>query len=256
MKYLLLILSTMSSLLSHCESSGQALPSLPHSDSLGTGLLQISFLEKIPLYVSAEATQPFDTLTIKQKKDGSYAFLTKVLHKNFAPFRVFEGDTYEGGRRHISMGLIHFPADLQLRVIKATDTHFQIVINEKEKLTCFIRINPAYTMYHKLFEMQGNVSKTGPRWYVYESWENLLKRVYIVHVPKDSPVFESPGGKRIPFPQTNDGCDDCFHIGEMKGDWAQLIDRQDYDRKKKPYGWVQWRNAQTLQVTYMEFGYE
>ncbi|MBC9929896.1 hypothetical protein [Chitinophaga qingshengii] len=254
MQHLLLILSTMFSFFSDYQGHGPALPSLPHNDSLGIGLLQVSFIEPIPLYASAEATQPFDTLVIKQKKDGSYAFLTKVLKKNLAPFRLFEGDTNEGGRRHTNMGLIHFPPELQLRVIKATSTHFQVVINEQEKLTVFIRINPAYTMYHKLFDRERNASKTDPRWYVYETWENVLQRAYIVHIKKDIPVFESPGGDRIPFPKLEDGCDDCFHIGEIKGDWAQMIDRQ--DRKKKPYGWVKWRDAKTLLVTYMEFGYE
>ncbi|NML38030.1 hypothetical protein HHL17_12570 [Chitinophaga sp. G-6-1-13] len=246
------------------QQPGSALPPLARYDSLGTGILQVSFDEKIPLYANAGDKTPFDTLVIRQKKDGSYAFLTQVLKTRFTPYRLFEGDTYEAGSQHINMGLVHFPAELQLRVVEATKTYFRVVINEKEKLTCFIRIQSDYALYstmvqkdlHNSMPYNGKKTTYNPNWYLYETWENLLQRACIVHVKPDTPLFESPQGKRIPFPKREDNCDDCFKVGEVRGEWAQLIDREDYNRKKKTYGWVKWHNGTTMTVTYVEFLYE
>lgn len=264
MKFCFFMLSVLFSLSACGRQPGSALPPLARYDSIGTGILQISFTEKIPLYANAGDKTPFDTLAVRQKKDGSYAFLTKVLKTRFAPYRFFEGDTYETGRRHINMGLVHFSPELQFRVVEAAKTYFRVVINEKEKLTCFIRIQPGYAVYetmvqkdlHNSMPANGKKGTYNPNWYLYETWGNLLQRSAIVHVKPDMPLFESPGGKRIPFPKRDDSCDDCFKVGEVRGDWAQLTDREDYGRKKKPYGWVKFHNGQTLTVAYAEFLYE
>lgn len=264
MKFCLSMLSTLFSLYACCQQPGSALSPLTRYDSLGTGILQVNFTEKIPLYAHAGDKLPFDTLEIRQKKDGSYAFLTKVLKNRFAPYHLFEGDTYEAGRRHINMGLVHFSAELQFRVVETTQTYFRVVINEKEKLTCFIRIQPGDAVYetlaqkdlHNSMPVNGKKTTYNPHWYLYETWGNLLQRAAIVHVKPDMPLFESPGGKRIPFPKREDSCDDCFIVGAVRGDRAQLIDREDDSRKKKSYGWVKFHNGQTLTVTYVEFLYE
>lgn len=246
------------------QQPGSSLPALTRHDSIGTGILQISFGEKISLYANATDKIPFDTLIIRQKKDGSYAFLTKVLKNRFVPYRLSEGDTYESGRANIRRGLVHFPAELQLRVVEATPAHFRVVINEKEKLTCFIHRRADHALYNTLVQKalhnripnDDTKSTYNPRWYLYETWEHLLQRVYLVEVKKEIPLFESPGGHRIPYPEREDSCEECFRVGEVRGAWAQLLDRNDYQRKKKPYGWVKWHNGTTMDITYMEFGYE
>ncbi|MBC9912899.1 hypothetical protein [Chitinophaga varians] len=265
MKFCFSMLSILFSLFSCGQQPGSSLPPLARYDSLGTGILQLSFTEKVPLYAHAGDKKPFDTLVIRQKKDGSYAFLTNVLKNRFAPYRFFEGDTYEAGRRHINMGLVHFSPELQFRVVEATKTYFRVVINEKEKLTCFIHLQPGYALYNTMVQRDLHNSipyndkpttTYNPHWYLYETWGNLLQRAAIVHVKPDMPLFEAPGSKRIPFPKREDNCDDCFKVGEVRGDWAQLIDREDYNRKKKSYGWVKFHNGQTMNVSYVEFLYE
>ncbi|QJB30029.1 hypothetical protein HF329_01370 [Chitinophaga oryzae] len=256
MKFCFLILSTMFSLFTSGQQPGSSFPALTRHDSIGKGILQISFGEKIPLYANATDKTPFDTLVIRQKKDGSYAFLTKVLKNRFEPYRLSEGDTYETGRANIQRGLVHFPAEMQLRVVEATSTHFRVVINEKEKLTCYIHRQPGYTLYNTLREKESSKGGHKPRWYLYETWEHLLQRVYLIEVKKGIPLFESPDGHRIPYPKREDSCEECFRVGEVRGAWAQLLDRNDYQLKKKPYGWVKWHNGTAMYITYMEFGYE
>lgn len=254
----------MFSLFACGQQPGSYFPSLDRYDSLGTGILQFSFTDKIPLYANAGDKTPFDTLVIRQKKDGSYAFLTKVLKNHFAPYRLSVGDTYEAGRQHIRMGLVHFPAELQFRVVEATPTHFRVVIDEKEKLTCFIHIQPGHALcstlvqkeLHNSMPYNGKKATYNPNWYLYETWENFLQRAYLVTVKPEIPLFGSPGGNRIPWPKREDNCQDCFKVGAVRGEWAQLIDREDYSRKKKPYGWVKWQNGKTMTISYMEFGYE
>ncbi|WP_212003186.1 hypothetical protein [Chitinophaga sp. HK235] len=252
----------MTSIQVFSQEPGSPLPALPHYDSLGTGILQVSFEEKIPLYASADATVPFDTLEIKRRADGSTAFLTRVLKNKLAPYQLSYGDTHEAGRRHINMGLVSFPPVLQFRVVKATAHHFQVVINEKEKLTCFIYINPKYALYGTLVqkEVHNRIGQTeapyNPCWYLYETWEHFLQRAYIVSTKPNATFYDAPNGKTIPFPSLQDGCRECFHVARVEGEWAELIDRQDYSRKKPAYGWVKWQNGKTLEVAVMEFGYE
>lgn len=256
MKFCCLILCSMFSLFAFGRQPGSPFPALARYDSIGTGILQISFGEKIPLYASATDKLPFDTLVVRQKKDGSYSFVTSVLKNRFAPYRLSAGDTYAAGRTHTQMGLVHFPAELQLRVAEATPAYFRVVVNEKEKLTCVIRRQTGYALYNTLTEKNSPKGGHNPRWYLYETWERLLQRAYLVEVKPEIPLFESPGGPRIPYPKREDGCDDCFRVGEVRGEWAQLTDRNDYHRKKKPYGWVKWHNGTTMFINYMEFGYE
>ncbi|MBC9929895.1 hypothetical protein [Chitinophaga qingshengii] len=248
----------MSSFASCGQQPGSSMPPLIRYDSIGTGILQISFEPETPLYAHPDDTRPFDILKIEQDKNGSYIFQTGVLQKRFAPYQLFAGDTYESGRQHIRSGLAHFPPALKFRVVKATSQYFQVVINEQEKLTCFIRIHPHYALYQTTAERASHLSSPTPdaHWYLYETWEHFLQRLIYVSVKPGIPFYDAPDGKKISLPKQEENQYCCFKVGEVKGDWAQLLDRADYYKKKKPYGWVKWHNGITPNIHMTEVVYK
>lgn len=243
-----------------CGQSKKANTNFQPNHGVGIGLLTANTNYSIPLYQNPKDEIPTDSISIKEDKTGVTKFITDL---NFQPYALSDGDSYEEGERHISMGLIRFSPELKFRVIDSTENAFKIVTNENTGEFFYLKKDKQSNFYNSEIELSDNNcencpnSSYNPKWYIFETWENYLKRAEFI-TKKDLKIYDKPNGKIIFEDKENDFLP--FNIIELKGDWANLKKARgrefSFDKSKNYNGWTQWKKGNEILIDITEHTYE
>jgi hypothetical protein len=194
---------------------------------------------------------------------------------------MFCGDTDKEAQERINCGLVRFPPELAFRVLEENDNCYCIVVNEKSFETAVIRKNPDYAVLPRrggcfgvdinydhqkelyFTEAQDKTTRSKTRkyykgYYVYETWEHLLKRAEFVYFKSDYAVYDAPGGKKI-FETT--GHDFLpYNVTEVRGSWIKVkkgFGREfNFDGIDNAEGWVIWKNDKEIFLNITEYTVE
>jgi len=218
--------------------------------TIGAGLLQVSLNHDIPLYKNSKARQPFDTLKFsvvsEQKDKGKFKIYTTNQHI-LKPYLFFEGDSEEEAIGNISMGLVYFAPALTFRVLEYIQTEkysgYTIVLNEDTFEKAFIRNDEFHELYMKgepYWEMSHNSGSRGGIWYLYETWDVYLKRLYYAIVEKDTQIYREPDDTFFLLQE-----EQSFNIQEVKGEWVKITR---IDDEVELNGWIKWTDGLKLLI--------
>jgi hypothetical protein len=227
--------------------------------SIGLGTLDISFNLPVPLYLSENDEQPFDTLSFEKQFNGVILFKTNRIG-SLNPYSMSGGDSNKAASENIRRGLIRFPAVLTFRVLEADHNFYRIVVNEKTFETVVIKKNPEYAMLPKRELFGPSIPKDKPYkgYYIYETWEHLLLRAEFVDFDIDYEVYDKPEGNVIYKNIGNQFLP--YNVTEVKGDWIKVkkaVLRESYfDGIEKAEGWVKWKSGNKILVKIVEYTVE
>jgi hypothetical protein len=240
-----------------CSCNGQGKLTNP---LIGIGLLQANTTFPIPLYKNENDSFPLEIVRFKIDNNG----ITKVItNLKLKPYVISEGDSYEAGKKNVSMGLVRFSPELKFRVIDSTKISFKVITNENTGESYFIKIDSksAYYKNERQYYDTGCIgcpnSIYNPQWYLFETWERYLKRVEFI-VKKNLKIYDKPNGAIIFEGNNNKFL--LFNVIEVNGDWIKL--KQGFGRefnfeKSVNYdGWTQWRDGNRILIEITEHTYE
>jgi len=281
MKKALISILTMICMLTSCQNNVNRnnVELIKAPISVGLGTLDISFNLPVPLYRTENDSIPFDTLSFEQNRNGSWSYKTRHL-KSLEPYIMFYGDSDKEAQGRINGGLVPFLPQLAFRVLKENDSCYCVVVNEKSFETVIIRKNPDYDVLpqrgdcfgvdgikydyqKKLYftETQGKTKQNTTRkyykgYYVYETWEHLLKRALFVGFNDNYAVYDAPEGEKI-FENTNhDFIPIPYKVTEVRGNWIKVkkFNSKEFNTKdiNNAEGWVIWKNDKEMLVSITE----
>ncbi len=226
-KYLLFVIFVLMAFVNSC-ANGEQLPK-----SLGIGFLNINIENsKLFIYAKPDDKTLIDEILIKQSKDGSWVFKSKI---NLEPAIIFEGSTYEEGRENTEMGLIPFPPELRFRVLGIEKNYFKVVVDEEKWQIYYI--------------------KDKDNAMTYLTWEDFLKTVEFIELDPIK-IYNNIDGKVILSLDTTE----CypFNATKVQGDWIEIEQHPlyTYDKKIPKTGWAKWKDNNKLLINIIEGTYE
>ena len=163
---------------------------------------------------------------------------------------MYEGDSdiEAKGYEHI---LTRFRPRIAFKVIEKKSNGFVVIVNEKTLETSFIKIDFKNDLGLNLkdnFNFDPNfVDSKIDNWFYYESWEQALKRADAIQYDSKN-VYNKPNGVKIKSKIE-------FNIVDsINGDWARLIVRN--DRFNPNFGWIKWKENDSIRVAIIDGVYE
>lgn len=224
--------------------------------STGLGTLDISFNRPVPLYLIEDSKEPFDTLSFEKQLNGTILFKTNYI-RSLHPYRMNGGSSDKEIEGLIRRGLTGFPAELSFRVLEATDNFFRIVVNEKTFETAVIKKDCNYAVFHQRNFLRDSTlfdEKIYKGYYIFETWEHLLRRAEYVNFNIDYDVCETPNGKIIYKHKAGKFLP--YTLVDVKGDWIKVKKTQgrefNFEGIENAEGWVKWKNDKKVLVNITE----
>lgn len=210
---------------------------ISNKKELGIGFLQVNFLQEIPLYKNTEDSVAIDIIRFKPNEDGRILIKTNKVKLN--PYEMYEGDTYQQGKKHIQMGLVHIEPNLMFRVLENSEKHLLIVTNEKTFEKYYIRKKENHNYNNKIEYFMDHNRFTDANWYAFADWENYLKNVEFVDNIQD--IYDQPNSNVVLYP-AKEHQDQSFNVEGLQEDFIKV--QQRWEPKKK--GWARWRQGDSL----------
>ncbi|WP_300675335.1 hypothetical protein [Soonwooa sp.] len=205
----------------------------------GIGMLICNTTYPLVFYKKSFDKVPVDTLKFVDNKNGTTTFLRKI---NLKPYGMSFGETDEEAAKHDDLG--RFSASLTFRVLENKKNFFLVVINEKTNEKLYLKKEKDATYYNGVPEATkhncGNCNdpKFNDKRYIYESWDDYLRRVE--YISKINPeIFDVPGGDIIY--ETKDNEARRFKVLEANGEWIK-VKKSDRDSENSfnGEGWMKW----------------
>ena len=210
--------------------------------TIGIGRLQVSLNCDIPLYHS-ETGLVVDTLRFSRidsgDDKGKYNTTTKF---QLNPIKYYAGDSDIEANENISSGLTYIVPNLAFKVLRCTEDGYEIVVNEELFETAIIKNDDKHTIYTqgKAYWPRGRSGEIDEVWFLYETWENYLKRLFYIYISGQK-LYNKINGKEIKS-KYNSG-----KVIEVKGNWAK-IKFNPFDDSGKQTAWLQWTDGKTILV--------
>gem|GEM_PF-770655 len=231
------------------------LPKYP--PNAGVGLIHFNTQHAIPLYKNATEKDAYNNVQFKVEEKGDDKGITNIYIPNqknlLQPYDLYVGDSEKDGKEHQQMGLFPFAPKLSFRVMEKLSDGVIVFLNEKTRETSFIKLNPKNDYRngkeHPEFFDPNFVDTKINNWYYYESWEQALKRAYLVTVPSGTLIYDKPNGTGSPLYNIQDL---YFKVTEVDGDWAQVCTQGNVlAGDKEALGWVIWKANGEIKVNIM-----
>lgn len=228
--------------------------------SIGTGTLDISFNNPVPLYRSENDKKPFDTLYFNYQTNGVLTYDTKYLKLYLKPYRMEGGDSDAEAINNINSGLIRFPVELKFRVLELTNNYYKIVLNESTFVTAIVYRNPSYAILSRagLFAPELPKNKEYEGYYVYEEWCTLLLRAEFLTLSEGAVIYDKPNGEIVFENKENEFLP--YKAVEVEGDWIKItkgFGREfNFDNIENAEGWTKWNDGKTILVNIVEYTVE
>jgi hypothetical protein len=221
--------------------------------TIGTGRLQVSLNDQIPLYKSVNDIQAFDTLIFTKITDGvdkgKFTITTKS-NLDILPYSFHPGDSYDEAAAHLEAGLAYIHPTLAFRVTNLVKGSFEIVLNEQSFETCIIKKDRNHTLYTNgtpYWTLNHSSEATDSAWFLYESWSSYLKRLTAISVTNPK-LYDNPDGKLILSPKG----DLSFQVVYTIEQWLKVLLTGEQKDGVRDEVWLRWTDGRNLLVTPIE----
>ncbi|MEI5983830.1 MULTISPECIES: hypothetical protein [Sphingobacterium] len=228
------------------------LPKYP--PNAGVGLIHFNTQHAIPLFKNPTEKDAYNSIQFKVEEKGEDKGITHIYIPNqknlLQPYDLNVGDSEKEGKENQQMGLFRFAPKLSFRVMEKLSDGVIVLLNEKTRETSFIKLDPKNDYRngkeHPEFFDPNFVDTKISNWYYYESWEQALKRAYMVTVPSGTLIYDKPNGTGSHLSNIQNL---YFKVTEVDGDWAQVSTRGNVlAGDKEVLGWVIWKANEEIKV--------
>lgn len=224
------------------------------NEVIGIGRLQVSLNCNIPIYINLDELAPYDTIKFSREKIGEKKGKFKIQTNtslNIAPLNYWAGDSDKEKEQNINHGLVYFAPALAFKVLKYNENKFEIVVNEKTNKTVVIRTDEHHVLYQTgkpYWEMSHNSSSSDEKWFLYETWDTYLKRMYRIRIPDKLKMYDSYKGNEL---------DKAFEYGtvvEVNGEWVKIKQLRRGLKKNEILKtvWIKWTDGRKIMIGLIE----
>ena len=214
-----------------CNAQNKPLE-IESENPIGIGILEISSLQPLNIYLSRALDKAFDTITFDHiyfgDNSGSVEINSRVLKTKLKPYALHASSSSVRSKKLISQGLGSYGATLKFTVIEFNTKYFKVILNETTKEIGYIKIEESIKNQK-----------------YYESWGHYLQRVQIIYVKDKIAIHDQPNGIEI-----NAIDNQCYlKVVDVKNEWVKIkpaegiVGNEKYQDKK---GWIKWRNNNTI----------
>lgn len=230
----------------------------------GIGLIHFNPNNTILLYKSQHEKIPFDSIQFVIEKSGSDKercnFVTTHLKSGLQPYILDQGDSDKDGQDHQQMGLIRFVPQLTFKVIDKLESGVVVLVNEKTNETSFIRLNAANDYRKESNEVSGFFDPNFPDtkivdWYYFETWEQAIKRSFVINIPRGTLAYNKPDGNKVQVPDIESL---LFKADTIKNNWVLITNKSFLgEGQKETSVWVKWKDNDAIKIhPVLNGGYE
>lgn len=211
------------------------------TSDFGIGLLVCNTEFPIVFYKKKSDKIPWDTLKFEPRENGTTKFVSKL---NLKPYSISEGDSKEEAKKHEEEIGFSFSPKLTFRMLKNEKNFLLVRINEKTNEKRYLKKEKDAVYYKNSVEAEKNNctncegSNFNPKRYIYNSWDEYLRKVEYVE-KKDAVIYDEPDGEIIFENKTNDRLG--FKVLEVNGEWIRV--KKSERNSTNPFekeGWMKW----------------
>ena len=211
------------------------------SSDFGIGLLVCNTEYPLIFFKKKSDKIPLDTLKFEPRENETTKFASKL---NLKAYKMSEGDTKEEAKEHEESFGFSFSPRLTFRVLKNEKNFFLVRINEKTYEKLYLKKEKDATYYKNSKEAEKNNcancegSNFNPKRYIYNSWDDYLKKAELIR-KRNAIIYDEPNGEVIFDDNTNNELN--FKVLEVDGEWIKVkkSDRGNNNPFEKT-GWMKW----------------
>jgi len=223
---------------------------------IGVGILEANTNFDISLFKNPTDKTPEAILYIKQMKNGQVSYESPI---ELDPCVMSEGESEKEAEELLNSGLVTTGPILKFIVTEETATYFKVIVHEEKRTKYYIK-KSAEAIYHTTragFEASFKVEPFNGKWFVYETWENYLKRAEYIEL-NTLEIYDKPNGEIIFCSKSYDFLP--FKVALVEGEWMKLIKDNlrefNFEKGINYEGWYQWKKGNEWQIEIVEYTIE
>lgn len=207
--------------------------------TLGVGFIALAPNIPYKLYASKNDKDPFDTVMLVTDEKGGMYFQSVYFRNQFLSYGFNKTDPV---------------ASMSFRVIENTKKFYKIILDENTLEIAFIKKDKKFTEVkrEKNILHDYGIDKQYEGYYVYETWEDFLRRAEYIYADK-TVIYDKPKGKIIFDTNAHSF---AYEIKSISGNYIKV--RNYFDKKSNAELadmdiWIKWKEGGRLFINIVEF---